>query len=353
MILQQVNETTGRAVQYPIDSVEPGDTLLAEILTASSAAQSAATAAGASETAAKASEDNALLSEVNAKNSEMAAKASENASSISAGEGLASEQAAKVSEGNALASENNAKTAELAAKASEQAAEVSEANAKTSETNAKASEDNALLSEDNALLSEVNAKNSEMAAKSYADSINPELLQQKGEKNVANGYAGLDATGKIPGELLNITDPVWGSISGTLANQTDLQTALDGKSPASHSHNDLYYTETEVDTKLAGKANTSHSHSYAPIPSSSSLPVGMWCFCYNNATSDIANGGTIAGSNLKIFRLSLSNSSINTGSFLAGSLSGTWKNITGATVKKHHEASGTETRDCGLFVRTA
>ena len=30
-------------------------------------------------------------------------------------------------------------------------------------------------------------------------------------------------------ELLNIADPVWGSISGTLSDQTDLQTALDGK----------------------------------------------------------------------------------------------------------------------------
>jgi hypothetical protein len=329
MILQQVNETTGRAVQYPIDSVEPGDTLLAEILTASSAAQSAATAAGASETAAKASEDNALLSEVNAKNSEMAAKASENASSISAGEGLASEQAAKVSEGNALASENNAKTAELAAKASEQAAEVSEANAKTSETNAKASEDNALLSEDNALLSEVNAKNSEMAAKSYADSINPELLQQKGEKNVANGYAGLDATGKIPGELLNITDPVWGSISGTLADQADLQTALDGK------------------------ANTSHSHAYAPIPSSSSLPVGVWVTAFNMASSPavtVANGSTIAGS--KLMRTAFDYSSPNL--VLTGTtLTGTWKNISGGSVLKQESKEGKTHNYSGLFVRIA
>lgn len=184
-------------------------------------------------------------------------------------------------------------------------------------------------------------------------------FQAVAEKDQPGGYAGLDATGKIPDELLNITDPVWGSISGTLADQEDLQTALDGKSPASHTHNDLYYTETEIDTALAGKANTSHSHSYAPIPSSSSLPVGMWCFCYNNATSDIANGGTIAGSNLKIFRLSLestdagANSSIMADTFEAGSLSGTWKNITGTTVKKYHELSGTVTRHSGLFVRIA
>lgn len=54
-------------------------------------------------------------------------------------------------------------------------------------------------------------------------------FQEVSQKDQPGGYAGLDATGKIPGELLNITDPVWGSISGTLANQTDLQAALDEK----------------------------------------------------------------------------------------------------------------------------
>lgn len=134
-----------------------------------------------------------------------------------------------------------------------------------------------------------------------------------------------------------LDETTWGSISGTLADQTDLQTAL------------------------AGKANTSHSHSYAPIPSSSSLPVGMCCFCYNNATSDIANGETVAGSNLKIFRLSLrtTDSSPDDGSlilvesFISGSLSGTWKNITGTTVNKYYKPLGIATRHTGLFVRTA
>lgn len=134
-----------------------------------------------------------------------------------------------------------------------------------------------------------------------------------------------------------INEATWGSISGTLADQTDLQTALDGK------------------------ANTSHSHSYAPIPSSSSLPVGTWCLCYNNATSDIANGGTIAGANLKIFRLSLEtasgNTSIKVDSFTAGSLPGTWKNITGTKIGKYSESTSggvtTTTRHSGLFVRIA
>lgn len=132
-------------------------------------------------------------------------------------------------------------------------------------------------------------------------------------------------------DLLN---PVWGSISGTLSDQTDLQTALNGK------------------------ANTSHSHNYAPIPTSSSLPVGAWCLCYNRANSDIANGGTIAGSNLTIFGLILITGTGSAAGVIEGSsLPGTWKNITGTTVRKWRtstdEGDTTTTRHCGLFVRIA
>ncbi len=41
-------------------------------------------------------------------------------------------------------------------------------------------------------------------------------------------------------------DPEWGDIGGTLSNQTDLQTALDGKSDVGHTH-DVYLTEAEAD----------------------------------------------------------------------------------------------------------
>lgn len=46
----------------------------------------------------------------------------------------------------------------------------------------------------------------------------------------------------------------------TIAQITDLQTKLNGKSDTGHTHDDRYYTETEMDTKLAGKANASHGH---------------------------------------------------------------------------------------------
>lgn len=47
--------------------------------------------------------------------------------------------------------------------------------------------------------------------------------------------------------LLSIS---WGDIAGTLSSQTDLQTALNGKSDTGHTHDSRYYTETEIDTIL-------------------------------------------------------------------------------------------------------
>jgi len=54
--------------------------------------------------------------------------------------------------------------------------------------------------------------------------------QSLSEKGQANGYASLDATGKVPlAQIPPSAGAVWGSISGTIAAQTDLQTALAGR----------------------------------------------------------------------------------------------------------------------------
>lgn len=44
-----------------------------------------------------------------------------------------------------------------------------------------------------------------------------------------------------------------------------LETSIDGKADASHSHDDLYYTETEIDTFLASKASSAHTHAIADV----------------------------------------------------------------------------------------
>lgn len=56
--------------------------------------------------------------------------------------------------------------------------------------------------------------------------------------------------------------------------------------PASHTHDDRYYTESEMDTKLSRKANSSHTHNYA-----GSSSVG------GSATSAIKLDTATAGSN--------------------------------------------------------
>jgi hypothetical protein len=57
----------------------------------------------------------------------------------------------------------------------------------------------------------------------------------------------------------------WGDIIGTLSNQTDLQTALSGKSALSHIH--IIGDITGLQTALDGKAALSHNHSAANITS--------------------------------------------------------------------------------------
>lgn len=64
--------------------------------------------------------------------------------------------------------------------------------------------------------------------------------------------------------------PVWGSITGILSNQTDLQNALNSKASTSHNHpksdiTDFAHTHTISDTTglqtaIDGKANSTHTH---------------------------------------------------------------------------------------------
>jgi pectin methylesterase-like acyl-CoA thioesterase len=67
--------------------------------------------------------------------------------------------------------------------------------------------------------------------------------QSIAEKGIANGYASLDGTGKVPSSQIPASaGSVWGTISGTLSSQTDLQTALDNK--RNFTQNILYVQKT-------------------------------------------------------------------------------------------------------------
>ena len=74
----------------------------------------------------------------------------------------------------------------------------------------------------------------------------------------------------------------WGNVTGKPSTFT----------PASHTHDDRYYTESEVDSKLSGKANTSHTHTKSQItdfPSSLKNPNAI---TFTGAVTGTYDGST-------------------------------------------------------------
>ena len=113
----------------------------------------------------------------------------------------------------------------------------------------------------------------------------------------------------------------WGAITGTLSNQTDLQSALNNKadanhnhtgvySPVGHTHDDRYFTESEVTTLLAGKSDTSHNHdgTYSPVGHNHDATYAP--LSHTHAASDITSGtfdnARIAQSNVTQHQAALS-----------------------------------------------
>lgn len=121
-----------------------------------------------------------------------------------------------------------------------------------------------------------------------------------------------------------------GDITVTLGTPSTCSTATTNSVTAtSHTH------------AITGVAASYHTHSYAPIPSSSTLPVGaMALLYYMSRSADIGNGGTAAGSDLQIYYGA---------NLRGGSQAGTWKNITNVVIGRYTPP----TSQCGLFVRIA
>lgn len=86
-------------------------------------------------------------------------------------------------------------------------------------------------------------------------------------------HIGDDETKHIEwGDLKALLESVeWGDVGGNIADQPDLQSALDGKANSSHNHveaniTDLdKYTQAEVDSALSGKSDTGHNHTESDI----------------------------------------------------------------------------------------
>lgn len=109
----------------------------------------------------------------------------------------------------------------------------------------------------------------------------------------ANGLATLDGTGKVPsGQLPAPSGTTWGSITGTLSSQTDLNSALAGKAATSHTHTfsqitDLssytgfdarYYTETETNTLLNAKATLAANANFRDVVADRGDTTGAYFF---------------------------------------------------------------------------
>lgn len=92
--------------------------------------------------------------------------------------------------------------------------------------------------------------------------------------------------------------PLWGSITGALGNQIDLQTALDRKAAASHTH--TIANVTSLQAALDAKAASAHSHAIADVANLQNTLDGKAASHHTHAYSDLTGKptlGTAAGYN--------------------------------------------------------
>lgn len=93
----------------------------------------------------------------------------------------------------------------------------------------------------------------------------------------------------------------WGDITGKpstfppashtheIEDVNGLQSALDGKAAASHTHDDRYYTESEVDAALAGKADATHTHEISDVNGLQSALDGKAAASHTHSISQVSN----------------------------------------------------------------
>jgi hypothetical protein len=92
------------------------------------------------------------------------------------------------------------------------------------------------------------------------------------------------------------------------------------------------------------------SAKFQPIPSSSSYSVGTLILALKNNSGGVNDGASIAGSNLRRVLFGFDASGYFTIDTGAGSLSGTWMNVSGHQI---NQLTTNQTRGAGYFVRTA
>lgn len=181
-------------------------------------------------------------------------------------------------------SATSASQSATAANASANSASASAGTATTQATNASNSAKAAKLSEDNAALSKT-------AASASATNAKASEVEAKRQADLAKGYAEDAASGQLNADW-EVADPkskafiknkptlgalaskdsiAYSEITGTppeqdlsgLATKNELQTGLDSKANASHTHTTAQVTG--LDTALAGKSPMGHTHTIANV----------------------------------------------------------------------------------------
>ena len=311
-LLQEIKEQVARCIKYAVaqTDITTAERFLSDIITASEAAQTSATSAATSATAASNKASEASTSQVLAAGyatdaSNYAAAASESAAAALASKNAANtaafnaEQAATAAESakedaeaakdvvggykddaagyaseasisaeNAATSATAADDAKAYALAAKAAAETAQGKAETAESNAQSAAETA-----QAAAAELAAHNTDTTA--HADMRT--LIAGKQEK-LPDGAAGLYLKktengvtwGQPSGGGGGGGSVDWGSIGGTLADQTDLMNVLNGKqaagnyAPTSHTHNKADIVD--MPTKLSDLINDSDFITAADLP---------------------------------------------------------------------------------------
>jgi hypothetical protein len=121
---------------------------------------------------------------------------------------------------------------------------------------------------------------------------------------VTTGAPGTDAevenVGTATAAILNFTIPegepgedgvggggTWGSITGTLTDQTDLASALGGKAASSHTHAES--DVTGLTAALAGKSDTGHTHAQSDVTGLTAALAGKSDTGHTHTSSNITD----------------------------------------------------------------
>lgn len=126
--------------------------------------------------------------------------------------------------------------------------------------------------------------------------------------NTHVGYNSVTSWDKIQNKPSSFT-PASHTHDDRYYTETEVNTKLNGKSNTGHTHDDRYYTETEINTKLNGKANSSHTHTKSQItdfPASLKNPTAL-TIQTNGATAATYDGSAAKTVNVTKGNIGLGN----------------------------------------------